>query len=538
MGGMSLGLMILMRLNITVAILNMVNQTALYMEEHPNRTIDDFLDEGYSLGGDFDWNNEIQQMIMSWYMIAYTLPQVGATSLGMKIGGRFAAPISLLICAISTLLTPMAAYWGWQWVVALRLVNGLGAAAVLPMMIYLIEHWMPFEESSLGLTCAQLIFVIIMALNPFICGYLSAIHWIYAFYIPAAFVLAFCFLWILLITDRPDENPFVSQKELDLICGCSKIKIEDKHNHNHKHQQAGAVNGDGDGKETGRCGDIDENSAGQLGEGSQVTWLDVLKSPTFYSYAFLWVFLCSTINAFFFVLPTYLRQFLKIGVSDNGTYCFIILSGSLLGVLWPHPISRIMETRTGLSVTASRRILYSVVCLMVGGTWIYVGHYHQNQLIAFFINRCFHNGNDIIVMGTIMSNYSKAGLSSLVFSMVNTIGNLSVVFVSPLIGYALDYTGQSVEGWSWLFYTLGLTQLLMMTAYATMIRSEPVQFKRNEPAKSTGFEGSNKVDYCGKKTQQTVVPADKTGNGQLVDKLGAINDKSNNRSAQIGCNKT
>lgn len=479
MSGMSLGLMMMLRFNITVAILNMVNQTALYMEEHPNKTIDDFLDEGYSLGGEFDWNNEVQQLIMSWYMFAYTLPQIPATKLSMKIGGRLATPISLLICAASTILTPIVAYWGWEWVVGMRIINGLGAAAVLPMMLYLIERWMPYEEFSLGLTFAQLIQVIITACSPLVCGYLSAVHWSYAFYVPGTLVLIFCLIWVMFITDRPDGSYLISQRELDLICGCLKNKPAE--------DQTGCADSDS------KIHDTTEQT-----NTSSYTWLDVIRTPTFSAYVFMWIILCSTVNGFFFLLPAYLRQYFKITVADNGIYCSMIFSGSLIGVLWPHPALRILRTISNLSETASRRILYAIVCTMVGGSWIYVGLFHSNQLISFFINRAFYNGNDIIVMGTIMSNYAKAGMSSLVFSMINTAGNLSIVFVSPFLGYILDYTGQSDEGWSWIFYGLGGTQFLMLLSFLTLIRSEPVEIRNKSKKNKSAPEKREKQsqDEC------------------------------------------
>ena len=65
MGGMSVGLVMLLRYNITVSILRMVNQTHMYLEEHPNRTVDDFLEEGYSLGGEFNWNNEVSSTLLN-----------------------------------------------------------------------------------------------------------------------------------------------------------------------------------------------------------------------------------------------------------------------------------------------------------------------------------------------------------------------------------------------------------------------------------------------------------------------------------------
>jgi hypothetical protein len=61
LAGMSVGMMLFHRYSMTIAILRMVNQTHLYLEEHPDRTYQDFLDEGYLPGGEFLWNNEVSK---------------------------------------------------------------------------------------------------------------------------------------------------------------------------------------------------------------------------------------------------------------------------------------------------------------------------------------------------------------------------------------------------------------------------------------------------------------------------------------------
>jgi hypothetical protein len=61
MAGTSVGMMLFHRYSMAIAVLSMVNQTHLYLEEHPNKTYQDFLDEGYLPGGEFLWNNEVSK---------------------------------------------------------------------------------------------------------------------------------------------------------------------------------------------------------------------------------------------------------------------------------------------------------------------------------------------------------------------------------------------------------------------------------------------------------------------------------------------
>lgn len=484
LGGLSFGFMMLLRFNISVAILNMVNQTALYMEENPNNTVEDFLAEGYELGGEFDWDNEIQNMIMSWYMIAYTLPQVGTTKLGLILGSRLTTPISLSICALATLLTPISAYWGWQWVVALRLINGVGGSAVLPMMLNLIENWMPYEEISLGLTVAQVLQACLTAASPLIAGELAAIHWSYAFYVPAIGTLIFCVTWLLIVTDRPDQNWLVSREELELICGCRDSDSHKSLNgcktlHSHKSGHDGCNKNNPSKVREAEQQDEDEEAMSE-----RASFVDIFKVPSLYAYILTLCLHCSSYNGFAFVLPAYLRQFLKIEVSENGFYCSLIQAGSILAVMWPHPFLSFLQTKFQFSLTAARRITYGTGCLVAAATWTYVGALHEFQLLLLFLNRCFQGCADVIITGSLMGNYANAGLSSMAFSLVNTVGNFSVVFASTFIGWMLDESGQSKSGWFWIMSILGSAQLLILVIFCSTIRSEPIEFSKPKARRS------------------------------------------------------
>lgn len=537
-GGISVGTMFLLRYNITVSILKMVNQTALYMEEHPNKTVDDFLAEGYALGGEFDWDNEIQHMIMSWYMVAYTLPQVAATRLGIWMGFRYTVPLSLGICAISTMLTPMFAYYGWKWVIFLRLINGLGASAVLPMLLSIVESWMPYDQMTLGLTCAQLLQTIMSAVNPLISGYLCTFHWKYSFYVPGAATLIFCVLFFLLVTDRPEDNFFVSDQELMVICGCPKEPVDGVTTNGNskptngtksdgsKHDQQISSSNDNDNKQVVTTTKEKKKENFDESVYKPDSWTQVFKIPTFYVYIIMWCFYCGAYSNFSFILPTYLRQFLKIRVDLNGIYCFLIWSGGIISAIWPHPFLKLMHNTFGLSYTASRRITHIILCSSVAFTWIYVGAFHEYQLLLLFLNRCFHGSNDIVVTGCLMANYAKAGLSSLVFSMVNTVGNLSVVFWSALVGWILDYTGQSRAGWTWIYCGLGVSQIVFMLLFATIIHANPIRFKNKPKASST----ANFDDI------HVVVKKNSTLNNFEKLKRSNLDDNNNNNDVQANNN--
>lgn len=514
MAGFSFGAMIFNRYIITVAILKMVDQSALYMKEHPNKTVEDFLEEGYNLGGEFVWDNEVQQMIMSWYMFAYAFLQVPCTQISTKLGARISIPICLSLVILGNVLTPILAYYGWKWVVFLRMINGLGASAILPMMLIIIENWMPIEEISLGLTLAQILHTLLIGVQPIVSGYLSSIHWSYAFYVPGAITTLMLILWLCIITDHPEENRLISQRELDYICESSVLHespaAESTQTKDHQFD-ANSVDNDfkRNNNSTNQGRDLEGFGQPATSIEEAVPFragvLDILRIPRFYFYLVIWMLHCGSFCEFNFILPTYLRQFLKIGISHNGFYCSLIQFGSMFSCLWPHPCLRILQEKFKFSQTAARRISEALVCCVVAATWTFVGLNHEQQLMMFFISRCFHGSTDIIGTGTIMANFKKSGSTGLAFSMINTMGNFFVIITSCLTGYVLDASNQSVDCWTSIFLVGAGMQILMMLLFSTVIDSEPIEFAHKQTSQDSkrqlGTAAETKaIEYPNEKT--------------------------------------
>jgi len=106
-------------------------------------------------------------------------------------------------------------------------------------------------------------------------------------------------------------------------------------------------------------------------------------------------------------------------------------------------------------------------------TWSYLAIFHDNLLIAISINRFFHMTNDTVIVATLMSQFGEQGLSGMVYSMMNTIGNLTSVLFSWASGRLLDYTAESLDCWSWIFVTMSAQSMIGLAIYVFALRSEP-----------------------------------------------------------------
>lgn len=324
-GGLMMGAMLFLRLNITVAMVSMVNKTALYIKEHPNSPPEEYFPADYVETGEFNWNNEVQQIIMTGYMVAYTIPQIFTTRWAMKYGIKNSITLSLAICSIANILSPIMAYWGWQWLLVLRLLNAFGASAILPSMVNAIESWMPYKDSAKGLALFQFTCNIIYCSTPLFSGILTAIHWKWAFHVPGIIGLMIAALWWFVSADNPESSKFTSQKEIDLINGSDTSKQ------------------DGGNKKVAKRTDL--------------PWYFMFKIKSFYFLTTAWTIYCSTIGGFLFLLPTYLNRVLKVPVEEVGLLNFTVQIGTMFCMLWPGPVSTFLQNKFKMGLTASRRLI-------------------------------------------------------------------------------------------------------------------------------------------------------------------------------------
>jgi ACS family sodium-dependent inorganic phosphate cotransporter len=259
----------------------------------------------------------------------------------MKVGLRISIVVLLSICAIVSILTPTLAYWGWQWLVLLRLIMGAASAGVVPGMVTLIELWTPTKEASTGIVIYQFIGNIISVLTPLFSGYLAHIDWKLVFYGPGCFTLVFCLIWWLIVSDKPEASRLLSQKELDHI------------------MEVGSDKSDGKKQE-------------RIEKSSELEWLFMFRIKEFWFLAFIWCLYCATSGSMIYLLPTYLHMVLKVPVQDVGTFTFMVQIGSLFSMLWPNSAANLFMRLFKCSLSTARRLVvlickylsYRLICLI------------------------------------------------------------------------------------------------------------------------------------------------------------------------------
>ncbi|XP_027204217.2 sialin-like [Dermatophagoides pteronyssinus] len=169
--------------------------------------------------GEFDWSESIKNYVLASFFYGYVLTQIPAGILSNKIGGKWIFCISLLIAAICSLLSPIAARQSYIWLIILRFIQGLSEGVVFPCMNMMIAQWMPKMERSRGTTLIYTgsqfgtVFTLPIAaqLNE------SNLGWTASFYLLGIIGIVWFILYALLVFESPEKHPFISQNEFDYI---------------------------------------------------------------------------------------------------------------------------------------------------------------------------------------------------------------------------------------------------------------------------------------------------------------------------------
>uniref|UniRef100_A0AAF5PQM1 Major facilitator superfamily (MFS) profile domain-containing protein n=4 Tax=Wuchereria bancrofti TaxID=6293 RepID=A0AAF5PQM1_WUCBA len=221
------------RTDVSFAIVCMVNSTAVEMITGTNDANatkksatcaprdDNELSGREAYMGEFIWTKDVQGYVLSAFFWGYISSQILGGYLASRYGGRLVIGITVLGCAILTLLSPVAAATSVFAFIIARAIIGFMQGAIFPAYHAMWSMWAPPLERSLltGVTYAgaQIGNTAVMPLSGLLCKYGFAGGWPSIFYIIGTAGVLWCLLWFFYVSDRPSQNKRISKKELSYI---------------------------------------------------------------------------------------------------------------------------------------------------------------------------------------------------------------------------------------------------------------------------------------------------------------------------------
>ncbi|KAH1005449.1 hypothetical protein HUJ04_006438 [Dendroctonus ponderosae] len=325
-----------MRTNMSVAIVAMVNHTAIAIDDAAatdNAAVSECgvtIDKNSSLtspeaDGQFVWQTDIQAYVLSAFFYGYVLTQIPAGILGKKYGNIRFLGIGMLINSVFGLLVPIAAEMGLGWLLTVRFIQGLGEGPIVPCSHALLAKWIPpNERSRMGsfvYAGAQLGTVISLPLS----GLLSVSQWGWPaiFYVFGAVGTVWCITFLIFVKEDPEshltmdpvEREYI-QKSLGTIVGNTKTP--------------------------------------------PTPWLDIAKSLPFWAILLAHMGYNYGYETLMTELPTYMKQVLHFSIKDNGFLSALPYLAMWIFSIMVSQIADWMLTKTYFSSTLVRKILNSI----------------------------------------------------------------------------------------------------------------------------------------------------------------------------------
>ena len=87
-------------------------------------------------------------MVLGAYFIGYFVTQIPGGRIAELFGGKWVFLVAVLLNILGSLLSPVCSYAGYQYLVAMRIIEGLGGGVTFPAMNVLISKWAPSSERS------------------------------------------------------------------------------------------------------------------------------------------------------------------------------------------------------------------------------------------------------------------------------------------------------------------------------------------------------------------------------------------------------
>lgn len=209
-----------MRVNLSVAIVAMVNNTAPI---NNNNTFDHCPVPNVtnsttpSTNGEFDWDEKTQGLVLASFFYGYVLTQVPGGRLAELFGGKLIYGIGVLVTAVFTLLSPIAARINFPLFIIVRILEGMGEGVTFPSMHAMLARWIPpLERNKFGAYVyagANFGTIVSLPLSGWLCSLELWGGWPLSFYLFGILGIIWFGFWSYFIYDSPSTHPRICQQE-------------------------------------------------------------------------------------------------------------------------------------------------------------------------------------------------------------------------------------------------------------------------------------------------------------------------------------
>lgn len=181
--------------------------------------MDRILKSFYLNNKEYNWGESTRSLLLSSFFWGYILSNVPASQLAQRYGAKLLLVMSLSVCAVMTIISPLAASAGWEYLCAVRVILGVAQGFVYPGCHILLARWIhPSERgflSTFTYSGTQLGTVFMLAISGVIAS--SSIGWPGIFYVSGGMSAVWAVLWLCFGCETPSESRTITEAEKRFI---------------------------------------------------------------------------------------------------------------------------------------------------------------------------------------------------------------------------------------------------------------------------------------------------------------------------------
>ena len=187
-----------------------------------NLTIEYMTSKENSNNNYVQWSPNQQEDIKGAFFFGYFILQIPGGRLAEIFGTKRIFGYCMFMCAALAAVTPVCSTLdpavSFPLVYTLRVLQGLVQAVCFPAMHPLTAKWVPDQEKGKFVSFSYLGGTFGSVVTFPLCGIIiDNLGWVWVFYITSVITFVWFVMWIFFLTDLPEDDPFISQEEKQLI---------------------------------------------------------------------------------------------------------------------------------------------------------------------------------------------------------------------------------------------------------------------------------------------------------------------------------
>ncbi|XP_055864731.1 sialin-like isoform X1 [Biomphalaria glabrata] len=387
---------------------------------------------------EFDWDKNTRAQLLAMYFYGYISTQILSGWLASRYGGTRVWAVSMFICALCTLITPVCARTHVYLVYAARVIIGVSSGVSFPCIQAILGRWAPvYEKSKLasiiyaGLSAGN---IITFAISGLMCEYGFDNGWGSIFYLSGLFTILWVASWFVLTSDTPAKHRWVSAKERTYI----------------------------------------ETAIGKGGltKVRSVPWLKMFKSGPLW--AVTTAHFCNNyVNyTLLTLLPTFLKESLNFDIKQNGLLSSLPYISEFLASLCVGYVAdtirqkKIMSTKTVRKSFQFFGFIGTAICTVsVGQMTCEQRHYAVLLLCITTACMSFNRAGYVVNHQDLAPSYA-----GVLYGITNTAGTLPGM-IAPIIAGALT-PNKTTEEWKNVFYVCAANAVFGAIVYVVLADGE------------------------------------------------------------------